>query len=107
VVVLLALATVSTAVAATTRLPRLTVPSEHPFVVRASGFVAFERIRVTVHAGGKFVRMLVATSRGTFLVRFRSAQTDSCTGYTVSAVGNKGSRATLRLTRECPPPESP
>jgi hypothetical protein len=105
-IVLVTLALAAAASASAVR-PRLAVTDEHPFTVRGSSFEPSEHVRLTVYAGNRFVRSVVATAHGTFVVRFRTARGDSCTGYAVSAVGNKGSRASLKLVRECPPPAEP
>lgn len=96
----LLVALVLSAAAVAAPLPRLQI-AENPFVVRGTGFQPHERIKVMLNAGGRFVRVTVATSRGTFAVGFIRASSDECNGYFASALGNRGSRATLRVTRKC------
>lgn len=83
-------------------LPRLQV-AESPFVVRGTGFQPRERVTLTLTAGRKFVRTIVTTSHGTFAVRFFRATSDECNGYAARAVGSRGSRASIRVTRSCTP----
>jgi len=50
------------------------------------------------------VKTTLASSTGSFLVRFRG-NLGYCPAYSVAAVGNKGSRANAKLRApECPPP---
>lgn len=81
-------------------LPRLQI-AEKPFVVRGTGFQPRERIKLTLNAGGSFVRTILASSRGSFAVRFVRASSDKCNGYSASALGSNGSRASVRVTRTC------
>ncbi len=80
--------------------PRLGVSTD-PFVVRGTGFKPGERVKVTlVTGGGYFVHTAFALRRGTFAVRFARAA-ESCAGYVATARGNEGSRASVKVTREC------
>jgi len=51
------------------------------------------------------VKTTLASSTGSFLVRFRGINLGYCPADSVAAVGNKGSRANAKLRApECPPP---
>lgn len=65
--------------------------------MRGTGFVPGENVRVTVLEAlpGKVTRRVTADANGTFVVRLNAA-VDRCNGYTVTAVGDKGSRASYR-----------
>ena len=98
---ILAVAVVAPAASAALRTtPRLGVSTD-PFVVRGTGFKPGERVKVTlISGGGYFVHTTVALRRGTFAVRFARA-TESCAGYVATARGNEGTRASVKVTREC------
>ena len=81
-----------------------------PFTVRGTHFVARERIRVTVVANVRRVHVVRANAVGTFTTAFQDVTIpDRCTaGYVISARGNRGSVAALKVPpMECPPPLSP
>lgn len=74
--------------------PRLSVDLT-PFVVAGSGFKAGETVRVTVRGVG--TRTDKASAAGRISVRFSGAHADRCPRFlTVTATGDKGSRAQLR-----------
>jgi hypothetical protein len=67
-----------------------------PLQVVGSHFVARERVRVTASADSNSVSKRVrASSSGTFTARFAFGA-GHCSGLRVVAVGNDGSRATLK-----------
>jgi hypothetical protein len=72
---------------------RLTIATMNPLHVAGSGFKARERVVVSV---GRRRRAVIADARGRFTVWFGRAM---CSGGTITAVGSKGSRATVRLPR--------
>jgi hypothetical protein len=83
-----------------TSKPTLRMVSESPFVVAGRGFKAGERVKVVAAAGdGELRKTLFASSRGRFTARFAT----NCRPVFITAVGRKGSRATLRI-RGIPPP---
>lgn len=85
--------------------PRVVVLDEAPFTVRGLNFRAAERVRVVVRVDGTaYSRRVTTTERGRFTVRFGTIEVGACTGYVVSATGNKGSRAGLKFVPECPAP---
>jgi hypothetical protein len=75
---------------------RLTIKPMHVSVLVAGrGFKPAEMVRLT---GGNPVRVRTS-ARGTFQVRIH---TDPCSGFTIRAVGSKGSRASARYApRAC------
>jgi hypothetical protein len=95
---------VGTAGAQTARA-RVWLSSMQPLVVRGSGFAGGERVHVVVLAGGRFERTVTASADGGLAVRFPDATVDRCTGYSVRAVGNQGSRASLlpKIQPACAP----
>lgn len=92
---------VQTAVAA----PRATLrlDDDAPATLRGSGFQSREQVRIVVVAGTtRTIRKVVATARGRFVLRVRTDVND-CAGFSAVAVGNKGTRATLkRAPGQCP-----
>ena len=85
---------------ATSRKAALTLTSLDPMSVKGVGFRKLERVRVTLLGAGKRVRHVRATQRGSFAVKFGRV---GCSSYTVTAVGNRGSRASINYsTIVCP-----
>jgi hypothetical protein len=76
-----------------------------PATLRGSGFLPREHVRIVIVADTtRTVRKVVATARGRFLVRVR-ADANDCAGFSATAVGSKGTRATLkRAPGQCPLP---
>lgn len=72
--------------------------------VRGTGFKPDERVRVVVTTRVRRAKRVVAGAAGRFSARFPRLHTD-CYGLTVTAVGNKGSRAELKIPRgQCASP---
>ena len=69
----------------------------HPLVVRGAHFQNGERVRVTVYARITRVEKATATSSGSFRASFGNVPIGRCNGFRVTAVGNLGSRASLKL----------
>jgi hypothetical protein len=100
VIFALALAFAATAAAAT---GRLAVVSTNGFAVRGTAFHPGEHVVVHVSAVGMTgSRRLTVGAGGSFVARFRAIVVPHCAAYTVSATGDKGSRAGLRVMPECP-----
>ena len=81
-----------------------------PFTVRGVGFGSAERVTVYVAAGAERSKTVVAARGGTFVVRFPSLGVGACSSYVVRAIGNRGSRASVRHIRtreECGAPIQP
>jgi hypothetical protein len=73
-----------------------------PVTVRGSGFVAGERVRVTVSAKVSSAKSVSTTAAGTWRVVF-ARSLNGCQSYAIRAVGNRGSHAFLKVMPECPP----
>lgn len=82
--------------------PTLTLVAEAPVVLAGRGFVPGERVAVKVNGiGGQLSKTVTAGRRGGFTVRFLPADA-ACGPLRASAVGTKGSRASIRR-RTIPP----
>ena len=106
VVLVLALAAVSAAVAAP---GRLRVMPTTQFTVQGAGFLPGEHVTVSVQADDESAsKRVTAGTGGGFVVRFPGVQAGSCPGFRVRATGDKGTRALLRvMAPECPQPKQP
>jgi len=90
---------------AATIQPRLRLLDADPVAFRGTGFKAHERVRVIVYAGTRAAKRATAGVRGVFIVRFTGLDPNACAGFSASAVGSKGSRATFkRPPGQCPAP---
>lgn len=99
VITLIAVATVgvlSAASAGAGSSSSLKLVRMHPLVVAGAGFHAGEHVRVTVYAKITRVERTTATLRGAFRTSFGNVPVGRCSGFRVVAVGNLGSRATLK-----------
>jgi hypothetical protein len=99
VLVALAVAVLAaTGATAPTAKPRLTMIAAAPVTVRGSQFRAHERVRVVLHeaAGATVVHRVRAGGRGRFTTSFGTVTLGRCGGFSVTATGALGSRATLR-----------
>jgi hypothetical protein len=94
---IIVLVAVAAAVAGTARLQ---VTARAPFTLHGVGFVPAERITIVVQTAERHVKVVTASQDGAFTVRF-DVSFGVCPAYTVSATGSRGSRASLRLVREC------
>ena len=85
---------------------KLTVLTMQPVTLRGTRFLAAEKVRLTVVAGGdRFVRRTTATSSGSFVQRFPAITGDRCNRLLAVAVGSRGSRATIKpFQPACPIP---
>ena len=73
-------------------------------VVRGTQFVPGEHVRISVTAGRSAAKSVIASGQGAFVVRFRISFDRCSSGLNALAVGNRGSRARLRLPElMCPP----
>jgi hypothetical protein len=109
VVVLFALAVLSTSVAgasARSAGAHLVVLDRSPLVVRGTRFSAWESVtvRVVVRGGPRATKTLRAGAGGTWTARFRSTDLGRCDSFWVRAVGGRGSKAAYT---ELPPPCGP
>ena len=66
-----------------------------PVTVKGTGFKARESVTVRVAPRGAstYAKVVRATSTGRIVAVFSSRALDQCMGYTVTAAGNRGSRA--------------
>lgn len=71
----------------------LSLRSLRPLTVLGRGFKSGERVRVS----GAGVKRVVASRRGGFAVRM--AYQDPCASLSITAVGSKGSRASLNFSQ--------
>jgi hypothetical protein len=105
VVVVVFAATGAPGIASQSERPRLATLDLAPVTVRGVYFRAREQVRVVLRVNGDvYSRRVTTTLRGRFAVRYLSVTAGQCTPYSVSAIGSKGSRATLRVVPECPAP---
>jgi hypothetical protein len=87
------------------RRPSIIVVAAPPMAVRGTGFKARERVTVTVRATGSARKQVVASSGGAFTVRFQNVDPSACAGLSITAVGNRGSRADFKRSPGlCPRP---
>jgi len=76
---------------------KLAVVTMKPLTLRGTRFLAAEKVRLTVVAGGdRFVRRTVADRGGSFSQRFLSVTADRCNRLLAVAVGSRGSRASIK-----------
>jgi hypothetical protein len=102
VVLCSAAALAQTAVGAQRATLRL-VDDTAPAALRGAGFQPGEHVRVVVVSGTtRSVRKAVATRLGRFVLPLHD-DVNACVGFSASAVGSKGTRATLkRAPGQCP-----
>ena len=64
-----------------------------------------EHVRLEIHDSGRRVVLATAGAGGAFTKRIAGANPGNCTGFSVIATGDRGSRATLkRPPGVCPAP---
>lgn len=78
--------------------PALKILDLAPLRVQGTNFEAGERIRLLVNARGPLAKTVRAGERGGFTVRL-GVSVDGCTAVVVQAIGARGSRAMVDLTR--------
>jgi hypothetical protein len=83
--------------------PTLKLSRGAPLTVRGANFRPSEKVRVTVKSERTRTKLATATGSGVFVVRFQDAY-DRCSGLLATAIGDRGSRAMLKLPQPmCPP----
>jgi hypothetical protein len=99
-----AAATAAGGVGAESTQARLRVVDTDPVTVRATGFRAYEHARISVLAGARLLhRAATAGSGGGFTMRLAGVDANTCAGFSVTASGDRGSRATYkRAPGVCP-----
>jgi hypothetical protein len=84
---------------------RLRLVDTDPVTLRATGFKPSEHVRITAFMKESRIRRAVAGAAGGFTMRFPELNSNACTGFSVTAVGDRGSRATYkRAPGMCPQP---
>lgn len=85
--------------------PALRLVDTSPVTFLGAGFKPGERVRVTFVGTTRDTRQTVASARGAFVIRLPGVDGTACTGFSATAVGNHGSRATFkRAPGQCPAP---
>jgi hypothetical protein len=103
--VLLAALSVSTSGAATSIRPTLRVMDTDVAMVRGTGFKAHEHVRLVVGDGRRRVLLTTTGSGGGFTMRIATMNIGACTGFSITATGDRGSRAVYkRAPGVCQPP---
>jgi hypothetical protein len=75
-----------------------------PLQVRATGFRSGERAWVRVITPKTASKRVTANTAGVFVAGFAGVSIDRCSGFTITAVGARGSRAILKRPQTyCPP----
>jgi hypothetical protein len=90
--------------------PALRIVRLQPFTVRGLHFRQGERVTVTASlpTKGSYVRKRTTTAAGSFAVVLAGTSAETCLGYGVTAVGDKGSHAAIKRTPTmCPQPIQP
>src|SRR5882724_13423761 len=106
---LLAALSVAIALLAVAELPAAARPSLRvvgyaPFAVAGRGFVAGERVTVTLIGGNRRTRRAKVNAEGRFMVRFGVPQ-PRCTAWIVQATGSRSGRMSYRSPLgQCDPP---
>ena len=80
---------------------RVSVPNQRPFTVAGNGFVGGERISIAVSARNRVRRTVTAGSGGRFEVRMPAVRLRACPAFALSATGDRGSRASLKIVPAC------
>ncbi|HEU5212574.1 MAG TPA: hypothetical protein VFU10_07365 [Gaiellaceae bacterium] len=71
-----------------------------PVMLRGTGFTAAEHVRVVARVPGMATKRVTASSAGAFTVRFAGRAGTRCTGFSVIATGDRGSRASITQAPE-------
>ncbi len=100
--VIAGLAAALLAAADSSAAPALRLVKTNPVEVRATGFHASERVRITVRSGHAVTRSSArADERGRFTAAVRGAVAPACVSLVVTATGADGSRAVFRRFPLC------
>jgi hypothetical protein len=85
---------------------RLRLVDDDPVTLRATGFKPYEHARLTILAGQRLLRRTTSAGPGGgFTMLVRGLDVNACKGFSVTATGDKGSRATYkRAPGVCPQP---
>ncbi len=105
VVALGAAALAPTGVGQSSRQAQLRLMDTAQPMVRGTGFHARERVRLVVRAPALVLRSATASTGGGFTMRLPGVSLSSCAGFSITATGDRGSRATLkRAPGQCAQP---
>ena len=96
VVALAATALAPTSVGQTAKGPQLRLMDADVLMVRGTGFRAREHVRIVVSAPGLVTRNATAGTAGGFTMRLTGVSPSACAGFSITATGDRGSRATLK-----------
>lgn len=103
-----ALGALCLAAAASAASPKIAIVDRSAFAVRGTTFHAGEHVLVSVNVNGKsYSKRMTAGKGGGFLARFTTVFVPRCASFVVSARGDEGSRAGLRIIPECAEPLTP
>jgi hypothetical protein len=85
---------------------KLRVMSSAPLKVKGMGFASGERVLVRIRGKAVITRKRATASRsGVWVLSFPGLAYERCSALIVTAVGNRGSRAGMKLPQPlCPPP---
>jgi hypothetical protein len=98
---LVTLVLVATAASAVGRTAHVGITAMSPFTVRGTGFLAHERVTVTVFAKTTRTKSVTAGARGGFTAAFSAVTVGRCEGFAIRAKGNRGSIAAFKIFPEC------
>jgi len=71
-------------------------------MLRGTGFQPDEHVRVVGRLPGMATKRVTASPAGAFTVRFTGFAGTRCTGFSVTATGDRGSRASItQLPEQC------
>ncbi len=76
--------------------PSLRLADASPLALRGNGFRPKEHVVVIVSARRRVSRRTVASRGGTFELVFPGVDASNCSGFSATAVGNRGSRASYK-----------
>jgi hypothetical protein len=77
-------------------------------MLRGMGFKPQEHVRLVIVDGQRHVLLTMTGVRGGFTMRVAWLNTESCRGFSITATGDRGSRAVFkRAPGVCQPPPVP
>ena len=81
--------------------PRITITATGPLTVRGVSFAPGQRVTVLAQAPLRRVRIVTASAKGTFVVRFAALKVDGCMAYLVRATA-RGVTVVRKVVPVCP-----
>jgi hypothetical protein len=82
--------------------PRIVTTATAPLTVRGTSFAPGERVTILAQTDLRRVRIVTASARGTFLVRFPAMVVDGCTAYLLRATTPRGVSVIRKVVPVCP-----